>query len=277
MVNLGKINTLKVLKKVDFGLYLDGEELGEVLLPKRYVDSAVEPGDELNVFVYLDSEDLPIATTVIPKAMVGECAYLKVVEVNATGAFLDWGLPKDLLVPFGEQKKPMQVGQSYVVHLFLDQVTERITATTRIERHLAETSPYYKEGQKVSMLICGRTDLGYKAIVDDTVTGLIFNSDVIRPIRYGDTLSGYIKRIRNDKKLDLCLQLVNREALDELSQQVLAFIKSSGGETNLTDNSSPAEIAAQFGVSKSSYKKALGKLYKKRLILIEKHRISLVK
>lgn len=277
MVNLGKINTLKVLKKVDFGHYLDGGEFGEVLLPNRDTTAALELGEDIDVFIYLDSEDLPIATTTIPKAMVGECAYLKVIEVNPVGAFLDWGLPKDLLVPFGEQKKPMQVGQSYVVHLFVDQATQRITATTRIERYLAEISPYYKKGQKVSLLICGKSDLGYKAIVDDTVTGVIFNSDVIRPIRYGDTFTGYIKHIRADKKLDLCMQLVSREALDELSKQILAFIKSSGGETKLTDKSSPADISAQFGVSKSSYKKALGKLYKKRLILIEKHRISLAK
>lgn len=277
MVNLGKINTLKVLKKVDFGLYLEGEELGEVLLPIRDVSTGTEVGDEIDVFVYLDSEDLPIATTTIPKAMVGECAYLKVVEVNAIGAFLDWGLAKDLLVPFGEQKTPMKAGNSYVVHLYIDQATQRITATTRLERHLAETSAYYKEGQKVSLLVSGKSDLGHKAVVDDAVTGVIFNSDVIRPLSYGESLTGYIKRIRPDKKLDLCMQLVHREALDDLSKQILAFIKSSGGETTLTDKSSPADIAAQFGVSKSSYKKALGKLYKKRLILIEKHRVSLVK
>lgn len=277
MVSLGKVNTLTVLKIVDFGLYLEGESMGEILLPSRDVPAGCKVGDELDVFVYLDSEDLPIATTAIPKAMVGECAFLEVVEVNAIGAFLDWGLPKDLLVPFGEQKRPMQVGKSYVVHIFIDQASERITASTRLERYLAETSPYYKEQQKVSLLICGKTDLGYKAVVDDAVTGVIFNNDAIRPLQYGQELTGYIKRIRPDKKLDLCLQLVHREALDDLSQQVLAFIQSQGGETHLTDKSSPQEITAQFGVSKSSYKKALGKLYSKRLILIEKDRVSLVK
>jgi len=277
MVELGKINTLKVVKMLDFGAYLDGDDLGEILLPTRYIPEACAIGDEIDVFVYLDTDDLPIATTELPKVMVEECAYLKVVEVNAVGAFLDWGLPKDLLVPFGEQQKPMKVGEYYVVYVFIDDASHRITASSKLDKFLADSSLYYKEQQKVSLLICGRTDLGYRAVVDDTVMGLIFNSDVFKPIHYGELLTGYIKTVRPDNKLDLALQLVHREALDALSREILGFIKSQGGKTTLTDKSSAGEINQQFGVSKSSYKKALGKLYKKRLILIEKTQITLVK
>jgi predicted RNA-binding protein (virulence factor B family) len=277
MAEIGKINHLEVVKKVDFGVYLDGDELGEILLPERDVPPGCVVGEGLDVFVHLDSEDLLVATTQMPKAMVGECAFLKVVEINAVGAFLDWGLPKDLLVPYSEQQKPMVVGQSYVVYVYVDEETDRIAASSRLNKFVVDSSPYFKVQQKVELLICEQTDLGYKAVVNQSVIGLLFNSDVIRPVRVGETLQGYIKEVRSDKKLDLRLQLVSREALDDLSKQVMAFIQSEGGKTTLTDKSAPADIAKQFGVSKSSYKKALGKLYQKRLIVIEKHQVTLVK
>ena len=277
MVNIGQINTLVVVKKVDFGVYLDGKELGDILLPERYVPASCKLEDELDVFIYLDSEDLLIATTQTPKAMVGECAYLKVIEVNAVGAFLDWGLPKDLLVPYGEQQMPMEVGHSYVVTLYIDEASDRIAASSRLNKFVVDTSPYFKPQQQVELLICERTELGYKAIVNQAVIGLLFNSDVVKPVSYGDRLEGYVKQVREDNKLDLCLQLVSREALDALSQEILTFIEAQGGVISLTDKSTPEEIARQFGVSKSSYKKALGKLYQKRLVLIEKKSVSLVK
>ena len=277
MVNIGQINTLVVVKKVDFGVYLDGKELGDILLPERYVPASCMLKDELDVFIYLDSEDLLIATTQTPKAMVGECAYLKVIEVNAVGAFLDWGLPKDLLVPYGEQQTPMEVGHSYVVTLYIDEASDRIAASSRLKKFVVDTSPYFKPQQQVELLICERTELGYKAIVNQAVIGLLFNSDVVKPVSYGESLQGYVKQVREDNKLDLCLQLVSREALDALSQEILTFIEAQGGVISLTDKSTPEEIARQFGVSKSSYKKALGKLYQKRLVLIEKKSVSLVK
>jgi len=275
MAELGKLNTLTVLKKLDFGIYLDGGDLDEILLPRRYVPEGCSVGDELEVFIYLDSEDMLIATTETPKAMVEECAFLKVIEVNHVGAFLDWGLPKDLLVPFSEQQKPMQAGQEYVVYLYIDEASERITASTKLDKFLGDTSPYYKEQQQVDLLICSRSDLGYKAVVDGGTIGLLFNSDVFKPIRIGQSMKGYIKHLREDKKIDLCLQLVTREALDTLSEQVLGFLKAQGGQSTMTEKSPADVIAKQFGVSKSSYKKALGKLYKKRLILIEKTHIAL--
>ena len=277
MVNIGQVNNLVVVKKVDFGVYLDGNELGDILLPERYVPAGCMLRDEIDVFIYLDSEDLLIATTQTPKAMVGECAYLKVIEVNAVGAFLDWGLPKDLLVPYGEQQKPMEVGQSYVVKLYIDEASDRIAASSRLNKFVVDTSPYFKPQQLVELLICERTELGYKAVVNQAVIGLLFNSDVVKPVSYGDRLQGYVKQVREDNKLDLCLQLVTREALDALSQEILAFIEAEGGVTTLTDKSAPEDIAKQFGVSKSSYKKALGKLYQKRIVLIEKKTVSLVK
>jgi len=277
MVNIGQVNNLVVVKKVDFGVYLDGNELGEILLPERYVPAGCKLRDEIDVFIYLDSEDLLIATTQTPKAMVGECAYLRVIEVNAVGAFLDWGLPKDLLVPYGEQQKPMEVGQSYVVKLYIDEASDRIAASSRLNKFVVDTSPYFKPQQLVELLICERTELGYKAVVNQAVIGLLFNSDVVKPVSYGDRLQGYVKQVREDNKLDLCLQLVTREALDALSQEILVFIEAEGGVTTLTDKSAPEDIAKQFGVSKSSYKKALGKLYQKRIVLIEKKTVSLVK
>jgi len=277
MAEIGSFSSLTVLKKLDFGVYLDGGDLDEILLPARYVPEQCAIGDKVDVFIYLDSEDMLIATTETPKAIVGECAYLKVLDVNRVGAFLDWGLPKDLLVPYGEQSKPMEVGQSYLVYLYLDDASERITASSRIDNFLPDTSPYFKAEQQVDLQVYGRTDLGYKAIVNGAVTGLIFQSDVLTPLQEGQKLTGYIKHIRSDKKLDLCLQLTSRESLDELSKQIMAFIKQQGGQITITDKSSPEVIAQQFNVSKSSYKKSLGKLYKKKMIIITKETVSVVK
>jgi predicted RNA-binding protein (virulence factor B family) len=277
MVEIGKRNTLRVVKFVDFGVYLDGENFREILLPTRYVPQGCAVGDYIDIFLYLDSDDLLIATTETPKAMVGECAYLKVVAVNQVGAFLDWGLPKELLVPFGEQQKPLEVGKSYVVYLYIDDASQRIAASTQIDKFLPDNSLYFKEQQQVDLMIYGRTDLGYKAIVNGVVTGLIFNSDVYTPLQNGQVIKGFIKQVRPDKKLDLYLQIANREALDTLSEQILAFLQKEGGRSTMTEKSPPELIAKKFGASKSSYKKALGKLYKKRLILIEKTHIELVK
>ncbi len=280
MAELGKYNTLTVVKQVDFGLYLDGGELGEVLLPKRYVPGDVQVGDEIEVFLYLDSEDRPIATTEQPLAMVGEAQLLKVVAVNRAGAFLDWGLPKDLLVPYAEQAEPMEEGKSYVVYLYLDHVKNRITASSRLHRHLGETSAWLKAGQKVALLIASKTELGYKAVVDGHCIGLLFHGEVFRPLQPGDRVTGYVKAIRPDGKIDLTLQPLQQapqQARDVLSQRILDDLKQNNGVSTLTDKSPPEEIYAKFHVSKGNYKKALGGLYKKRLISIERDRITLNK
>ena len=275
MALLGRTNRLDVVKKVDFGLYLDGGRLGEILLPKRYAPEQVKVGDSLDVFVYLDSEDRPIATTEQPRAMVGETRLLKVVEVNRAGAFLDWGLPKDLLVPYGEQAEPMEAGKSYVVHLYLDRIRNRITASSKLQRHLPEGSPWLKPGQQVELLIWGETKLGYKAVVDGGCLGLLFHGEVFRPLGYGDRVKGWVKSIRPDGKLDLTLRRAQPMERGALADRILRDLRDNGGVSTLTDRSSPDEIQARYHVSKGSYKKALGALYKKRLIVIEKDRILL--
>ena len=273
---VGRFNRLRVARTVDFGVYLDGRRLGDILLPRRYVPAGCKVGDALDVFVYVDSEDRLVATTEKPRAEVGECAYLKVVAVNPVGAFLDWGLPKDLLVPFSEQHKPMEVGKSYVVHVFCDEESGRVAASTRLNRHLKERSSSLRPGQPVNLLVCGKTDLGFKAVIDNVALGVIFNSDLLQPLRIGQKLKGFIKAIRSDGKIDLCLHLQNQAARDELAEKILQHLRENGGASVLTDKSAPDDIYRQYRVSKASYKKAIGNLFKQQKIRIEPERIVLV-
>ena len=273
---IGTINTLEVIKHVDFGVYLDGNEAGEILLPKRYVPHQLAVGDDIDVFIYTDSDDRLIATTEKPLAMVGECAWLKVKDVNRVGAFLDWGLPKDLLVPYGEQHIPMEVGQSYAVCVLLDNESNRIAASSRLYQFIEEQSDDFVPRQAVDLLIIQQTDLGFKAIINHTHFGLLFHSDVFQTLKPGQKIKGYIKEIRDDGKINLSLQLPAQEIREELSEAILDFLKQQGGTMTLTDKSPPEAIYEQFKVSKSSYKKALGLLYRQRIIRIEKHQISLV-
>lgn len=275
MTNIGKLNQLQVIKEVDFGVYLDGDNLGEILLPARYVPDHCKINDWIEVFIYLDSNDLLIATTDMPYVMVEQCAFLKVVDVNDTGAFLDWGLPKDLLVPYNQQERPMQVGHSYVVFVYLDENTNRIAASSRLSRFLSEQSDYFEPGEPVQLLICGESDLGYKAVINNLHLGLLYRDEVFKPLRYGQSVTGYIKNIRDDGKIDLTLQLPSQTTRDSLGHEILEYLKANGGTSTLTDKSPPDQIYEQFGVSKASYKKALGALYKARLIRITKDSISL--
>ena len=276
MVEIGKLNTLTVLKNVDHGIYLDGEHLGEILMPERYVPENCEVGNSIEAFIYLDSADLLLATTETPYVMVGECAYLKVVDVNQAGAFLDWGLPKDLLVPYSEQISPLQIGQSYTVLVFLDESTNRIAATQKLDTYLSEEAQYFKPEQAVDLLIFGKTELGYRAVINNTHIGLIYKNEVFQPLTHGEKLKGYIKTIRPDRKIDLCLQLPGKDARDDLSSRILDHLKNNNGVSTLTDKSSPEDIYENFGVSKKNYKKAIGRLYKKRLIRIEKDKTILL-
>jgi predicted RNA-binding protein (virulence factor B family) len=276
MIKIGQMNRLKAIKQVDFGIFLNGDEHGKILLPRRYVPDGLELGDELDVFIYRDSNDEIIATTLTPKAMVGECAQLEVKEINDVGAFLDWGLPKDLLVPYNEQHKPMEVGRSYVVCIFLDPYTHRITASSRLSRHLEERADGFKSHQAVNLLICGRSEMGYKAVVNHTHLGLVFRDDAFRTLLYGERVQGYVKAIRDDRKIDLSLQPPASQARLEIAEQILQFLRDNGGVSRLTDKSDPDEIYRQYNVSKGNYKNALSKLYKERKIVIEKDRITLV-
>jgi len=276
MVEIGKINNLPVVKNLDHGIYLDGGDLGEILMPSRYVPDNCEVGDSLEVFIYLDSADLLLATTETPYVMVGECAYLKVVDVNQAGAFMDWGLPKDLLVPYGEQISPLKIGQSYTVLVYLDENTNRIAATQKLDSHLSEEAQYFKPGQAVDILIFGKTELGYKAVINNTHIGLIYKNEVFQTLTHGEKLKGFIKAIREDRKIDLCLQLPGKDAREDLKTRILNHLKKNDGESTLTDKSSPEDIYQCFAVSKKNYKKAIGTLYKKRLIRIEEDKITLL-
>lgn len=276
MIEIGKMNSLHVVKSLDHGIYLDGEDLGEILMPSRYVPENCKVGDSLEVFIYLDSADLLLATTETPYVMVGECAYLKVVDVNQAGAFLDWGLPKDLLVPYSEQITPLKIGQSYTVLVYLDKNSNRIAATQKLDSHLSEEAQYFKPGQSVDLLIFGKTDLGYKAVINNTHIGLIYKNEVFQPLTHGEKLKGYIKTIRPDRKIDLCLQLSGKTVRDELEEKIIYHLRENDGASTLTDKSSPEDIYSTFGVSKKNYKKAIGRLYKNKSILIKKDKITLL-
>ncbi|UUY07899.1 S1-like domain-containing RNA-binding protein [Pseudomonas sp. J452] len=278
MALIGRYNSLQVVKQTDFGLYLDGGADGEILLPNRYVPKGEpsEIGDWLNVFVYLDSEDRLIATTEKPKAQVGGFASLKVAEINSVGLFLDWGLPKDLLLPHSEEKRPLQVGDYCVVHVYLDKRSKRITATARLDRYLDNTPPRYKVGDAVDLLVVEKTDMGFKAIINNQHWGLIHKNEVFKFLRNGMQEKGYIKELRADGKISLSLQPVGQEATGSLAEQILTRLREQGGSLALSDKSEPAAITQAFGVSKGNFKRAIGGLFKQGLIVIHDDRIELV-
>lgn len=278
MAVIGRMNSLQVVKHTDFGLYLDGGADGEILLPRRYIpkDTPSDVDDWLNVFIYFDSEDKLIATTQKPKIQLGEFASLKVVDINRVGLFLDWGLAKDLLLPHSEEKRPLQVGDYCVVHLYLDKRTRRLTATARLDRHLDKTPANYQVGQEVDLLVVERTDLGFKAIIDGRHWGLIHKNELFKFVRGGMREKGYIKELRADGKLSLSLQPVGREAASGLAEQIIERLRAQGGELALGDKSPPELIAEQLRVSKGNFKKAIGGLYKQGLIRIHDDRIELL-
>jgi predicted RNA-binding protein (virulence factor B family) len=276
MVEIGTFNQLQVVKQVDFGVYLDGGELDTILLPRRYVPEGCEIGDWLDVFLYFDSDDLLIATTEKPKVQVGDCEMLTVVDINHAGAFMDCGLTKDLLVPYNEQQKPMEVGYSYVVHVFHDQNSDRIAASTKLNHHLDEETVWLKPRQQVNLLIAGRTDLGYKAVIDNKYLGLLFRADAFRPLKIGERLPGFVKNIRADGKIDLVISQSTLQGDHDLGEQIIRHLQEMGGESQVSDKSDPEEIYRLFKVSKKKYKQALGTLYKSKRILIEPGIVKLI-
>lgn len=275
-MELGKFNTLKVVKQVEFGIYLDGGVEGEILLPARYVPEGCKPGDELRVFIYLDNEERLVATTLTPKIQVGEFAYLEVNWVNQHGAFLNWGLMKDLFVPFAEQKMKMQMGKSYIVHAHVDEESYRIMASAKVERYLAKEQPPYKAGDEVHILIWQKTDLGFKAIVENQFAGLIYENEVFRSLHTGMELKAYVKQVRPDGKIDLTLQRSGQAHVVDFAQTLLNYIRQQGGTTTFNDKSAAEAIYDVFGVSKKTFKRAVGDLYKKRLIELTDTGIKLV-
>ena len=275
MVEIGRMNALRICKEVDFGVYLDGGDLGEILLPRKQVPNEINIDDILNVFIYHDSSDRLIATTLKPYAMAGEFALLKVIDSNPIGTFFDWGLPKDLLMPFAEQKHRMVVGNHYLVRLFLDEETSRIAASALLGEFLDPIATSLEERQEVDLIIEYPTDMGVRAIVNNRYWGMLYSDEIFQPIHCGDKLKGYIKQIRADGKLDIWLQKPGYKKIDALSQQILNYIKQHDGAIFVTDKSPPELIKKTFKTSKSSYKKAIGALYKAKLIVIENNAIRL--
>jgi uncharacterized protein len=276
MTAIGERASLKILHEKTFGLFLDGGPLGEILLPRREMPAKWEIGSLVDVFLYHDSEDRQVATLKVPKVMLGQFARLKCVAVTGVGAFLDWGLPKDLLVPFREQKLRMEIGKSYIVHVHVDEQTGRLVASTRIARHMDQGPHDFYLGQEVDLIVFGKTELGYKAIINGTHSGLIFGNDVFQDLQPGEMLKGYIAALRQDGKIDLSLHAPGRGKVDDLESQILLELEARGGFWVLGDHSSAEEIHEELGVSKRTFKQATGALLRKRKITIEKTGIRLV-
>jgi len=269
MATPGKYNTLSITKIVEFGVYLDGGDLGEILLPMKWVPDNCKPHDELDVFIYFDSSDRLIATTLKPLAIVGEFAYLKVSAVNQVGAFLDWGLDKDLLLPYREQKYRVEANKYYVVYVFSDEMG-RIAASTQLQRFIDTNTSEFTIGQEVDLLLYAATDLGFKAIVNNQFEGMIYANEVFQTLKEGEKLKGYIKQIREDHKLDLSLYksgYINK--IDDHSAMIISELERNQGFLPLNDKSSPEDIYIALGMSKKNFKQTIGKLYKLKLITIQ--------
>lgn len=279
-LRIGDFNTLTVTRAVDYGVYLDAGDpdhggWGEVLLPARYVPADCTAGDDLSVFIYFDSEDRLIATTDTPKAKVGEFAFLRVVDVNNAGAFLDWGLPKDVLVPYVEQSKTMRKGAFYVVYLYQDDESERITASSKLKRFLDITPKNYRLGDRVEGLVMAETDLGYKVIINHRHTGMLYANEVFTALKIGQKVRVSVRKIRDDGKLDLRLPQPDKHDLSELEQTILQRLKANHGILALGDKTPPEVIYRGLGISKKNFKRAISRLYKARLIIVEAERIRL--
>jgi predicted RNA-binding protein (virulence factor B family) len=275
-IELGKFNNLEIVKEVDFGLYLDGGDEGEILLPSRYVPYQYEIGQRLDVFIYLDNEERLVATTLKPYVQVGEFAYLQVSWVNQYGAFLDWGLMKDLFCPFREQRRKMEVGYKYIIHAHVDESSFRIMASAKGEKYLSNYMPPYQPDDEVDILVWQHTNMGYKVIIDNKYQGLVYENQVFRALEIGDKLKGFIMQVREDGKVDVALQRSGRQQTIDFADTLLSYMERNGGRCYLHDKSPAEEIYERFKVSKKVFKKAVGDLYKRRLIEITDHGLLLL-
>lgn len=269
MVLLGQYNTLTVARFVDFGLYLDAGDGLEILMPRRYVPQDVSVGQQLRVFVYQDAEARLIATNEHPYATVGQFAYLKINSVNQTGAFADWGTSKELLIPHREQARKMEAGRRYIIYIYIDQISGRIAGTSKLDKHLGNVPPSYETGEEVEAIIWKRTPLGYSAIINHSHTGLIYENQIFREIHTGERLRAWIKGIREDDKIDLSLQPIGyRQMIDPAESTILKALHLHNGFLPITDHSTPELIAFELQMSKKTFKKAIGALYKQQRIEI---------
>lgn len=272
---IGKMNTLRAVRKTDNGIYLDGLELGEILLPQSTINREIEIDEEVDVFIYHDHMARLTASLRKPKVTVGQYAYLRTSSVTDIGAFMDWGLQKDLFVPFAEQHIKFEETKSYLIYVYIDKMTGRIAGTSKVNKYLKAGSDEFKVGQEVFVLICNQTEIGYNVIIDDKCWGVIHNTDVLGKMHTGIKTTGYITNVRDDKKIDISLSRPGYKKVIELTDIIIERIKENGGILNLTDKSPSEEIYAQFQVSKKTFKKAIGALYKQRVIVIQDETIKL--
>jgi len=278
MIRLGDWNDLRIVRFTDHGAYLDGGEVGEILMPRRYVEAAMRPDDVVTVFVYLDQSDLLVGTTETPLARVGDFAFLRVAWVNEYGAFLDWGLMKDLFVPFREQKVTMEKDHSYLVHVHIDEETRRIVGSAKVERYLRPVGlGTYHRGSEVQLLLWHKTPLGFKVIVDNAYAGLIYDEQIYASVRSGEMHTGYVVEVRPDGKLDVSLQRIGKGRFRDFADRLRDELRAAGGELPFTDRSTADEIAARFGVSKKTFKRAVGTLYRQREIVLSDEKIALLR
>ncbi|MBO6216700.1 MAG: GntR family transcriptional regulator [Prevotella sp.] len=273
---LGDYNTLRIARRSDIGLYLDGDQAGEILLPNRYVTQDMQIGDEIRVFLYLDQEERLVATTEQPLAKVGDFACLECVWVNQYGAFLDWGLMKNLFCPFREQRQRMETGRRYIVHVHIDQDSYRIMASAKVSKFLSTDHPPYQPGDEADILVWQPTDMGYKVIVDNRYYGLIFRNQVFQPIHTGDRLKAYISNVREDGKLDIALQHTGRQHTQDFAEELLAYLHDHNGICSLGDKSDADDIRDTFHVSKKTFKRAVGDLYKRHLVMAGDYEVRLM-
>lgn len=274
-MKVGEYNELEVVKELDFGIYFREGDV-EILMPTKWVPQGTKIGDTLNVFVFRDSDDRLIATTVKPMATSDTFAFLEAKQVNEIGAFMDWGMDKDLLVPFREQAQRMDAGKSYVVFVYLDEETDRLVGSTKLSRFIIREDIDVQEGDIVDLLIYSETDLGFNAIVNDLYTGLIYKNEIFEAIRVGDKMQGFVKRVREDEKIDLSLQKSGYELVDDVKWRILKIIKEEKGFLALNDNSTPEEIKAKLQISKKAFKKAIGALYRERLVKLTDKGVELI-
>ncbi len=276
MAHLGKINELRIIEKNHQGCTLEAGHLGHVFLPNKWLDENLTTNDTIKVFLYLDTNDEIAATTLTPKIQLHQCAYLKCVDMNKTGAFFDWGLPKDLMVPYAEQPYKIYPDLYYSLYMYQDSASKRLVGSLKLSKFLNEYNTDFQAKQKVDVFIVAKSSLGFKAVINKTHLGLFHHSEVFKPIRLGQNYKAYIKDIREDKKINLCFNLPNAQQLGTLATKILEDLKQNSGVSLMTDKSAPSEIYAKWNVSKASYKKALGALYRQKLITLSKEKIQLV-
>jgi predicted RNA-binding protein (virulence factor B family) len=276
MIELGRINNLEILRDTSVGLFLGDDEGNDVLLPNKYVPANYEIGESIKVFCYLDYDERPVATTLEPDIMLGEFRLLQVAEVNEFGAFMQWGLEKHLLVPFREQRDKMKEGQWYVIHCYLDERSGRLVGSNKLDRFLSNDSVDLKEWEQVDLVVTRQTDLGWEVIVNERHKGLVYFNEVFKPINIGDVIPGCVKTIRKDNKLDISLQPLGSKVLEPAAKKIYEVLKENGGFLGLHDKSAPEEIRDVFQMSKKTFKKGLGTLYKERKIKIEPDGITLI-